>query len=145
NKLRKKFEYYPDEVWKYLMRIQWGKIVDELSFQARSGKAGDEIGSYILATRTVDKIITLAFLMEKKYVPYSKWYGTAFKKLKISKRLVPLIHKIMKEQDWYKRQVYISKAYQQLADVHNKLKITKQINPKVEDFYGRGYPVVDAV
>ncbi len=41
--VRHKFAYYPDEIWKYLLRVQWGKIGDELQFQARTGEEGDEV------------------------------------------------------------------------------------------------------
>ena len=47
--------------------IGWGSEVLEF---------GDELGSQVVAARLVREIMKLAFLMEKKYAPYSKWLGT---------------------------------------------------------------------
>ncbi|MCA1850243.1 MAG: DUF4037 domain-containing protein, partial [Acidobacteria bacterium] len=76
--IRQKFCYYPQEVWLYLLACQWRKIADEEAFVGRAGYVGDELGSTIIAARIVKNLMRLCFLMERKYAPYSKWFGTAF-------------------------------------------------------------------
>jgi hypothetical protein len=75
--VRQKFSYYPQDVWLYLLACQWKKIFDEEAFVGRAGYVGDELGSMIIAARIVKNLMQLCFLMERKYAPYSKWFGTA--------------------------------------------------------------------
>ena len=42
---------------------------------------GDELGSAVLGARLVESAMRLAFLMERTYAPYVKWFGTAFARL----------------------------------------------------------------
>lgn len=142
-KFRKKFAYYPDDIWKYMMRIQWGKILDELVMQARNGEVGDELGSTIVTARTINKIMNLCFFIERKYIPYTKWFGSAFIKLKNGKRMYTHLLQILHEKDWYKRQQLLAKAFQMLGRMHNKLGITKPLTTKMIDFFGRDYPIID--
>jgi hypothetical protein len=144
DKVRGQFTYYPDDVWKYMMRVQWGKLIDELQMQARTGEEGDEVGSVIVAARTVHKVIFLCFLLERTYAPYSKWYGSAFRtRLRSAKKMYPLLLSILREKNWPKRQKLIAKAYQMLGVMHNNLHITRPLSTELTDFFGRGYSVID--
>lgn len=143
--LRKKLSYYPHDIWLYAMRVQWGKINNELSFHARAGARGDEIGSRVLAAKMVNMIIHMAFLLERKYSPYSKWYTTAFQKLPISRKLKPMLMKIVTSPDWEVRQNNIALAHKVLAEKHNQLGITKPLSTDISDFYGRGFAVLNPV
>ena len=51
--VRRKFSYYPDDVWLYLPACQWKKIFDEEVFVGRAACVGDELGSMIIAARIV--------------------------------------------------------------------------------------------
>lgn len=42
---RETFAYYPDEVWRYLLAVQWARLGEEEAFLGRSGDTGDELGS----------------------------------------------------------------------------------------------------
>jgi hypothetical protein len=143
--VRKEFAYYPDEIWKYMLRIQWGKILDELQMQARNGEAGDEVGAQVIAARTVQKIMLMCFLMERRYAPYSKWFGTAFRSwLRCADDMYPILEKILAEPHWKKRQKLLATAYQKLGKMHNALNLTKPVSTDIVDFFGRGYPIIDA-
>jgi hypothetical protein len=82
--IRKKFAYFPEEVWLYLVACQWQRIAQEEAFMGRSGEVGDEVGSRIITARLVLDLMKLCFLLQKTYFPYSKWFGTAFSRLKCS-------------------------------------------------------------
>lgn len=145
SKYQKKLQYYPKEIWHYIMRVQWGRVGDELGHHARSGQSGDELGSRVLAARMVRRIIKLSFLIEGKYAPYSKWVGRAFSHLAIAKKLEPLLLEILQQPKWMKRQIAITKAHVLLAKQHNKNKITKPIAVKTDNFHGRNYLVFNVV
>lgn len=144
NEIRKKFEYFPNDVWLYLLSCQWFKIAQEQAFVGRCGENGDELGSQIVASRLVREIIKLCFLIEKKYAPYSKWLGTAFSKLKCSKKLAPILRKVLLSKSWKEREKYMSLAYEFIAQKHNLLKITPKLSTKVTYYYDRPYYVINA-
>src|SRR5262249_55052583 len=79
--IRAKLAYFPQQVWLYLLSAQWERISEEEAFVGRDGAVGDELGSRIVASRLVRDLMKLSFLMEKKYAPYSKWFGTGFSRL----------------------------------------------------------------
>jgi uncharacterized protein DUF4037 len=143
-KLRIKLKYYPRDVWLYLLAAQWKRISQEEAFVGRTGDVGDELGSQIIAARMVREIIKLAFLMERQYVPYSKWLGSAFGKLKIAKRLMPLLARVLNASSWKRREKWLSKSYEVLAEQHNSLKITKPLSTTTSRYYERPYRVIHA-
>lgn len=89
NFVRAKFNYYPKDIWLYLLATQWLSIAQEEAFMARCGDAGDELGSQLIASSMIQKLMKLCFLMERQYAPYSKWFGKAFARLSCSKQLHP--------------------------------------------------------
>ena len=50
----------------------------------RCGQCKDEIGSLLICARIAERLMCLCFLYEKRYAPYSKWFGTAFGQLDIA-------------------------------------------------------------
>ena len=142
-KLRNMFSYYPDDIWKYMMRVQWGKILDEVVIQARSGEAGDEVGSMVVTARAIHKVMFLCFLQERKYAPYSKWFGTSFLRLPSAKKLYPKLQDILHTRRWEDRQDKLAKIYQHLGRLHNSLHITPPLTTKLRDYFGREYRIID--
>ena len=137
-----KFQYYPKDVWYYLLASQWTRISQEEHFMGRCGELKDEIGSKIVATRLVKDIMKMCFLMEKQYTPYIKWFGTEFNNLKSSKKLKPILNLVVKSNDWKTREKYLTQAYVHIAKIHNSLKITKHLKTKVDYFHNRPFLVI---
>jgi hypothetical protein len=141
-KIRAKLEFYPRDIWLYLLAAQWTRISQEEAFVGRTGDVGDELGSQIVAARVVREIMKLAFLMEKQYAPYSKWLGTAFGKLKLGKKLTPVLQDVLLAQTWKMRERKLAQAYSIVAEQHNALKITEPLPTKVTKYYSRPYLVI---
>lgn len=142
--MRKRFEYYANDVWLYVLAAQWTRISQEEPFMARCAEAGDEIGSRIIAARLVHDIMRLCFLIEKRYAPYSKWLGTAFRKLALAEILHPVLEAVLDASDWRDRQRKLSTAHERVAAAHNELGITEPLPTEVSQFHGRPYDVIDA-
>ena len=140
--IRRKFSYYPRDVWLYLLAAQWMKIFEEQAFVGRCGYAGDELGSMVIAARQVKNLMRLCFLMERKYAPYSKWLGTAFSRLSCAQELAPVFTGILQAKEWEERQESLGKAYEVVARMHNALKITIPLEEKAVHYGGRPYLVV---
>jgi len=143
-RIKTKLQYYPKDIWLYIMACEWEKIGSEEAFVGRCGDADDEIGSRIIATRLIQSIMNLCFLMEKEYAPYSKLFGAAFSRLKSSKKFLPIFKKVFQAKNWKEREKNLSQAYELLAKNHNELKITKPLRTKVTDYFGRPYLVIFA-
>jgi len=135
-------DYYPHELWLYLMAVAWRRIDQEEPFMGRAGDVGDELGSRLIAARQVNNIIRLCFLMEGQYAPYSKWLGSAFSGLLSASKLRPLFEQVWKGDSWEERQSALSSIYMELALQHNDLGLTPSLSPTVSDFHGRPYLVL---
>lgn len=140
--IQKKFEYYPIQVWYYLLASEWSQIWQEEAFIWRCWEVEDELWSRIIATRIIHSIMRLCFFMEKEYAPYSKWFGTGFSKLKSAKKLTHIFHKIFSSENWKEREKYMSEAYEIVATMHNNLNITDHIEIKTSNYYGRPFLVI---
>lgn len=142
--IRSRFAWYPRDVWLYLLSAQWKRIAQEEAFVGRTGDAGDEIGSSIVAARLVRDLMRLVFLMECRYAPYSKWLGTAFSRLAAAPELEPAILGVLRAGTWREREHHLSRTYGVLARIHNELGITAPLPTEVSDYYGRPYQVIHA-
>lgn len=140
--LRGRLSYFPHDVWLWLMASQWKMIAEEEPFTGRCGIAGDEIGSRIVAARQVQRLMRLAFLMEKRYAPYSKWLGTAFKRLSAADRLIPLFDQILNAWHWQARDEHLGTAYTLLAQRHNALDLTEPLSTGTTPFFNRPFHVI---
>lgn len=140
--VREQLHYYPRDVWLYLMASTWHRIGQEEHLALRSGSVGDELGSSIIASRIVRDIMNLCFLMERRYAPYPKWFGTAFMKLDCAKELLPILLDIQLAANWRVREEALCKAYEYIACKHNGLEITITIDEKVSFFYDRPFRVI---
>src|SRR5204863_4867462 len=139
---RERFAYYPRDVWLYLLAAQWKRISQEEAFMGRCGDVGDELGSRIVAARLVRDLIRLCFLMERQYAPYSKWFGTAFSRLRCAAELNPIFQEVLLSKNWKEREAQLSSAYQIVARMHNALGITRPLDTGVSYYYNRPYLVI---
>ncbi len=89
--LREELAWYPDDVWLWLLACQWQRIGQEEAFVGRTAEVGDELGSSVLAARLTRDLMRLCFLIERRYAPYSKWFGTAFRTLDAASEVGPLL------------------------------------------------------
>lgn len=141
-KVREQLQFYPQDIWLFLMASTWHRIGQEEHLTLRSGYAGDELGSSVIASRIVRDIMNLCFLMEKQYAPYPKWFGTAFKKLDCATELLPLLLDVQLASNWKVREEALCNAYEYIACKHNRMGITDRIDEKVSLFYDRPFRVI---
>ncbi|MBN2228160.1 MAG: DUF4037 domain-containing protein [Candidatus Thorarchaeota archaeon] len=139
-----RLQYYPHELWLYLLANQWRRITQEIAFMGRCGQVGDELGSRIVGARLVRDMMKLCFLMEKQYAPYVKWFGTAFSKLGCAKDLKPLFLKSLDADNWQDRETYLVQSYEYVAEMHNKLGITRPLDTKSTYFHNRPFRIIQS-
>ena len=142
--LRQRLSYYPDDVWVYRLASQWQRISQEEAFVGRCGDVGDELGSRIVATRLVREVMRLCFLLERRYAPYSKWFGTAFTRLACSGQLGPRLTAALAASSWQKREGHLADAYEAVARMQNALALTEPLDPTPRRYHDRPYRVIHA-
>lgn len=141
--LREQLAYYPDDIWFYRIACQWGRIAEERAFVGRTGQAGDDLGSRLVAARLVREIMALGFLLERRYAPYAKWFGSGFARLPIAQALRPHLERSLLAQDWQTRGEALAGAYLVLAEVQN----AKNIAPfegRIGPYFTRPFVTINA-
>lgn len=141
-KERRRFSYYPHDIWLYLMACQWTRIEQEQHLMSQAGYAGDELGCSIIAARLVRDVMRLGFLLERTYAPYPKWFGSAFQKLNCASVLSPHLKQVMNSDNWKTREKHLVAAYELLALAHNELRISDPIPSKASTFFERPFLVI---
>lgn len=140
--VRKRLRWYPHDVWLYVLASCWSRVGEEEHLMGRAAMAGDEIGSSIIASRLVRDIMRLAFLMERVYPPYPKWFGKAFTQLECEKKLGPTLGIVIGATSWEKRESGLAAAYERVAQMHNRLGITQVLPHQPSPFRGRPFTVI---
>jgi Domain of unknown function (DUF4037) len=141
---RARLAYYPHDVWLYLMAAQWRRIGQQEAFVGRTGDLGDELGSRLIAATIVHDLMRLCFLIERRYAPYSKWFGTAFARLTCGSMLGPLFSGILQADGWQARQARLAEAYAAVVTLHNALGVTPAMTTAVSRFHDRPFLVIHA-
>ncbi len=142
NAVRARFSYYPRDVWLYLLAAGWTRLGQEEHLMGRAGFAGDELGSAVIAARLVRDIMRLCFLMERRYAPYPKWFGSAFKQLARAEAFGLSLAGALQAQTWQAREAHLVEAYAALAVAHNTLELTQAMPVEPQSFFGRPFRVM---
>ncbi|MDA3647340.1 DUF4037 domain-containing protein [Saccharopolyspora indica] len=128
-RLREVLRWYPDDVWRWLLAAQWHLIGNAEPLLGRVRETGDELGTRLIEHRLCRLITEMAFLQEKRYRPYDKWFGAAFAELRAAATLGPLIDDVLGGAPGS-----LPVALIELAERHNDLGIADPVTPVVADF-----------
>lgn len=140
---RARFAYYPADVWLYLMASTWERIGEEEHLVGRAGFVGDEIGARIIASRLVRDLMRLCFLMERRYPPYPKWFGTAFAGLECARDLMPSLEGVLQASGWEQRNERLVWCYRYVAEKQNSLNLTEPRASEPGPFFDRPFQVIE--
>jgi hypothetical protein len=136
--------WYPDDVWRYALAAGWLKVSQEEAFIGRTGATGDDLGSRLVAARLARELVRLAFLVERRWAPYSKWLGRGFAELTLSAEVGPLLSGALGAADWRRREELIGTAGSIVAAATNALGLCPAVDPSPRQFYDRDIRVLDA-
>lgn len=122
--------WYPDDIWRWMMAVQWYFIWSEERLVPRARDAGDIIGAQMIAHRLLRYIFQLHFLQCRRYRPYDKWFGTAFGELEG--------HEFFEEKfrdaisaDVDAQIAILHDMLMRLGEAHNSLGITRPVKPRI--------------
>lgn len=140
---RDRMDYFPKDVWLYKIACQWRRISEEQAFVGRAGQVGDDLGSRVIAARLVRDVMRMAFLLERRYAPYSKWLGSGFAMLSIAETLSPHLTRTLLSSEWMERGEALASAYLGLAHRQNAVGIA-QFEPMIGPYHDRPFTTINA-
>jgi hypothetical protein len=140
--IRERLSWYPHDVELYILGCLWTRIGQEEHLMGRAGHAGDELGSAIIGSRLVRDVMRIAFVLERQYPPYPKWFGTAFGRLASAPALAPLLRRAMTSGTWKKREEALGSGFEFLVDMQRKAGIADGLSGRTERFWGRPFLVI---
>jgi hypothetical protein len=124
------------------MACQWLKIFQQEAFPGRCEEAGDRVGMRITAGRIVRDFMRLCFLQERRYAPYEKWLGTAFRKLSCAPAAEDHVEGALEAENYAVVEDHLAALYGIAARAHNSLGLTGPMDTSVRDFFSRPYKVI---
>jgi len=134
--------WYPDDVWRYALAAGWLRVDQEEPFVGRTGGTGDDLGSRVLAARLVRDLMRMAFLVERRYPPYGKWFGRAFAALPVAGSAGPHLAAALAASEWREREAALVRATSVLVAATNDLRLCPPVDPSPRQFHGRDIRVV---
>ena len=140
--VRAALAWYPDDVWLWLLACQWRRLDQEEAFVGRTAEVGDELGSRVVASRLVRDCMRLAFLLERRYAPYSKWLGSAFAQLDSAVALQSPLLDVLSAESYDAREVALVAVVEELARLQNAAGVTRSAETTVRLFYTRPFRVL---
>ena len=135
---RRALEWYPDDIWRYVLACDWVRIGQELPLMGRAADVGDDAGSRIIAARLVHTVMHLAFMLERRWPPYAKWFGTLFQTLGCAGEVGQAVDAALRANDVAGRQRGISTALESLLQQQNALGLTTTTRATIP-FWDRPY------
>ena len=127
--IRRRLDWYPDDLWRYVLAADWARIGQEIPFIGRAGSLGDDAGSRAIAARIAVAAMRLGFLLERRWPPYSKWIGSVFARLPSAGIAAPALEAALSAGRWEDREAHLAEALTVLNDLQRAI----------------GLPTVDAV
>lgn len=143
-RVRADLAWYPHDVWLYQQASAWWAIAEDAHLAPRAGTAGDDLGSRLVTARVCRTAILLAFLQARRYAPYDKWLGTAFRRLPAADVLAGPLDTTLAAADWAARQRALGQVLVGLVHRHNALELTAPVAARTVPFHARPFDVVDA-
>lgn len=107
---RRALSWYPDDIWRYVLACDWTRLAQEMPSAGRAADVGDDIGSRVITARLVQVVMHLAFLLERRWPPYAKWFGRAFRDLHCAADLAPLLDGALRGTGRAERQEHLADA-----------------------------------
>lgn len=140
--VRAALDWYPEDVWLWLLACQWRRLDQEEPFVGRTAEVGDEMGSRVIAARLVRDLVRLCFLLERRYAPYSKWLGSAFRELDSFEDVASHLLDALAATEYEHREAALLAAFVAVAERHNALAPTMHVSPGVGLFHSRPFRVL---
>jgi len=127
SRARQSLAYYPDDVLRFLLVGEWNTVGGAWFPIGRMGSRDDPLGVRLQAAVASRHLMRIAFMVSRRYAPYTKWFGTLFRELPVGSRLGPVLQELLAEEEWQGVEEQICEATAILLEAQNALGITSPI------------------
>jgi hypothetical protein len=103
-RVRQLLRWYPRDVERYVLAAAWRRLERQLPFVGRTAERGDELGSRLLSAELTGDLMWLAFVLCRRWPPYAKWRGIAFRSLPVAADLAGPLDDAATARDWRARE-----------------------------------------
>ena len=112
--LRQAFSYFPENVWRYKLAFCLESLGWEDDLIYLCGIRDDYISMHLNAAKTVEKLIRLIFLLNKRYAPLSpKWLHREFRKLpEIAPQIEGELFRVLEAKDYHEKSDSLNFIYE---------------------------------
>jgi hypothetical protein len=141
---RQALEWYPDDVWRWVLASQWRRIAQEEAFPGRCAERGDALGGTVLVARLARDIMRLWLIAGRVYPPYGKWLGTAFARLPGTDGVLADLRQALAAADWAVQERSLGAALVATARRHNALGLGAPVDATLRPFHDRPFLVLGA-
>jgi hypothetical protein len=98
----------------------------------------------VLAARLVRDLVRLAYVIERRYPPYAKWFGRGFADLALAATVGPHLDAALGASAWREREAALCAAASRLCEATNALGLAAPVDCAPRQFFDRDIRVVDA-
>jgi len=140
--VRALLRWYPPDVERYVLAAGWQRISQRMPLAGRAAERGDELGSRMLSAQLAGDVVWLAFLLSRRWPPYAKWRGTAFRALPLAADLAGPLAAATGAPDWHDREDGLASACEVLLSAQRARGLPAPA-AAVIPFWDRPYRTVD--
>lgn len=136
--IRRRLQWYPDDLWRHLVATDWARIGQELPFVGRTGERGDDLGSRVVTGRLAHVAMHLAHLLHRRWPPYAKWLGTSLSALPAGEAVTRPLTDAVSAARWTDREAGLVQALRVLTGIQRGAGLPTVDDP-VEPFWDRPF------
>jgi hypothetical protein len=140
-RLRGLLRWYPESLEPYLLAAGWQRLAQTMPFVGRTADTGQERQSVLLSGQLVRDLMRLAFLMERQWAPYSKWFEAGFARLSLARPLSEPLDRAATAKAWREREDGLVAAVEVLAQAQRERGLPTP-DRAVVPFWDRPYQTV---
>ncbi len=118
--LRAMLRWYPDSLEGYLLAAGWQRVSQSMPFVGRTADTGQHRQSVFLSCRLARDLMRLAFLLERRWAPYPKWFEAGFAKLGLAQPLGDPLDRAATAKAWRDREDGLVAAIEVLAQAQRE-------------------------
>jgi Domain of unknown function (DUF4037) len=139
--LRRRLAWYPAGVERYVLACGWLRLCQRLPYVGRTGDRGQPLQSRLLSAGLVSDLVSLAFLLHRRWEPYEKWREALFARLPSAAALAGPLGTAIEAAGWPEREAALAAAVEVLAAVQRRAGLPTPA-AVVHGFFDRPYRMV---
>ena len=140
--VRATLAWYPPDLDRYVLAAGWQRLEQQLPMVGRTASRGDDLGSRLLSAQLAEDLMSLAFVLSRRWAPYAKWRGTVFATLPVAASLSGLLDAAATRPDWRDREGALAAAAEALLGVQRDRGLPAP-DGAVIAFWDRPYRAID--